>query len=204
VYNLTKKELRILELLGNGMVELEIAETLGLTLDDYREAYQVLSDKIDWKEPQTLEGKTQALLFEKARAASLISALHASQTRLHALMELSGDGILIVDGRTGKILQANEQCEELFGYGHRELVGMDVEQLIDPDLKSKHIKLREGFLRSIRKREIGYHPPIFALRKDGSKVEMVIGLTSTANTDDVMVICTEYAKTIARQEPATT
>ena len=191
-------------MLGGGMTEQEIADALMLSVDDYRRSYNALAEKIDWKEPETLQGKTQALVFEKARAASLIAALHASETRLRALMELSQDAIVVADGRTGKIKQVNDRCEDLFGYSRRELVGMEVEQLIEPELREKHIKLRQGFLRSIRKREIGYHPPIFAVRKDGQLIELVIGLTSTANSDDVMVICTEYARTMAGQQRATT
>lgn len=39
---------------------------------------------------------------------------------------------------------------------------------------------------------MGYHPPIYAARADGAKIEIAISLTASAADDDVMVICTEY------------
>jgi len=36
---------------------------------------------------------------------------------------------------------------------------------------------------------MGYHPPIEALRKDGSKIWLEIGLTATQASEDVMVVC---------------
>ena len=61
------------------------------------------------------------------------------------------------------------------------------EELVPEDVRSLHVKQRTGFLNSIRKREIGYHPPIFAKRKDGSRIELNIGLTATPTSDDVEV-----------------
>ena len=203
MYDLSKEQLQILEMLGQGMREQEIAQSLELPIDEYRRRWQSLADKFDWHEPQTPEGKTQALTFERARSASLLASLHAAQSRLRALMDLSPNGILVVEGRSGKIREANDNCAELFGYTVDELIGMEVELLIEPELRTKHVGLRHGFLRSIRKRDIGYHPPIFALRKDGSRIEMVIGLTSSPTTDDVMVICTSLAKMPVRNAAST-
>jgi protein-histidine pros-kinase len=102
--------------------------------------------------------------------------------------------ILVVNGRSGKVIKANQRSEILFGYNRSELIGMPVELLLPADKRTLHVKQRVGFLRSIRKREIGYHPPIFALRKDGSQVELIVGLNSTTATEDVMVICSPVAE----------
>ncbi len=40
---------------------------------------------------------------------------------------------------------------------------------------------------------MGYHPPIFAVKGDGSEVEVAIALTATFSDEDVMVVCTEFA-----------
>jgi PAS domain S-box-containing protein len=197
VYDLSRRELEALEMLGQGMGEQEIAESLEIDITEYRKLWADLAHKFDWLEPQTAEGRALALKFERARSAALLASLHAAQTRLRALMDLTPNGILIVDGRTGKSNQANKHCAQLYGYSVSELLNIEVEKLLDPELRNKHVGLRLGFLRSIRKREIGYHPPIFAMRKDGSKIELVIGLTSSTTTDEVMVICTEYSKVMA-------
>jgi PAS domain S-box-containing protein len=197
VFDFSKDELLILELLGQGLSEFEISQELGIDLPQYRTLWQHLADKVDWHEPRTPLGMAQALAFERARRASLLAQLNASESRLHALMNLSPNGIVVVDGRTGKIRQANEQAATLFGYTVDGLLGMEVEQLVPPDQRDLHIKQRLGFLRSIRKREIGYHPPIFALKIDGKRIEVVIGLIATSATDDVMVICRDLEAAIA-------
>src|SRR6478672_11060886 len=112
------------------MSEHEISESLQIADDQFKLLFQALSDKIDWYEPQTPEGLSQALLFERSRRARLLGQLHAGESRFHALMDLIPNGVLIVDGHTEKILHANPQCEEFFGYTERELVGMEVERLI--------------------------------------------------------------------------
>lgn len=203
MYRFSKEELRILELLGEGLSEHEISESLQIGDDEFKVLFQALSDKIDWYEPKTTEGLSQALLFERSRRARLLGQLHASESRFHALMDLTPNGVLIVDGHSGKVLHANPQCEDFFGYTPRELVGMEVEKLIAEDKRELHIKQRTGFLRSIRKREIGYHPPIHALQKNGSVMELVIGLIATSTSDDVMVICTKMSEALAKGLVAT-
>lgn len=203
MYDFSKEELQILELLGQGLSESEIAQALNMPVGDYRQRWQSLANKFEWQEPQSSEGKTQALLFERARSAALMATLHATQSRLRALMELTPNGVLVIDGRTGRISQTNDQCEQLFGYSREELAGMDVEKLLDPHLHDKHVGLRLGFLKSLRKREVGYHPPIFAVRKDGTRIELIIGLTASTTSDDVMVVCTEYSQVIERESAPT-
>lgn len=192
MFNLSPTELRILELFGQGMTEHEIATDLGLPAAEYRRIWMSLADKIDWHEAHTYEEMSQALVFERARRATNLAQLNACEARLNALMDLSPSGIVVVDGRTGKILQFNAPAAEMFGYAPEEFRGMEVEQLVPPDRRELHIKQRLGFLTSIRKREIGYHPPIFALKKDGSLLEMDIGLIATTATDDVMVVCRKH------------
>ena len=203
MYKFSKDELRVLELLGQGLTEHEISEALDIDDDEFKVLFQALADKIDWYEPHTTEGLSQALLFERSRRARLLAQLHASESRFHALMDLTPNGILIVDGHSGRILHANHQTEFFFGYTATELIGMEVERLIAPEERELHVKQRTGFLRSIRKREIGYHPPIYALQKNGTRLELVIGLIATSTSDDVMVICTKMSEAIAKGLVAT-
>jgi PAS domain S-box-containing protein len=113
----------------------------------------------------------------------------AGEARLNALMDIAPEAIVLANGRSGRILKANHQASVIFGYTLRELVGLPVEALVPSDLHDIHVKYRQGFLHNVRKREMGYHPPIQAVRKDGSLVELDIALTATAATDDVMVVC---------------
>jgi hypothetical protein len=70
---------------------------------------------------------------------------------------------------------------------------MSIEDLVPREHRGIHPAYRLGFLASMRKRNIGYHPPIFAVRSDGKHVELSIGLTCSSADEDVMVVCTLFA-----------
>jgi PAS domain S-box-containing protein len=121
-------------------------------------------------------------------------------------MDIAPEAILLANGRTGRIIKANHQASVIFGYTPRELLGASVEMLVPSDIQHVHAAYRKGFLHSVRKREMGYHPPIQAVRKDGSTVDMDIALTASSSSDDVMVVCklrTEVDEPVApkRQSP---
>lgn len=51
------------------------------------------------------------------------AALVASEVRYRRLFETAQDGILLVDARTGEIVDANPFLEDLLGYAHHEVTG---------------------------------------------------------------------------------
>ncbi len=53
-------------------------------------------------------------------------ALRISETRYRRLFEAARDGVLILDPRTRKILDANPFMEELLGYTREELIGKEL------------------------------------------------------------------------------
>lgn len=197
----TETESKLIDLLSEGLSEAESCGALHLDPASYRSLWNEIANKID--AGSLIEGADveRALLFERCRAATLSSQLYASESRLRALMEISPVGILIVNGRTGTIVQTNPVCEGLFGYTKALLQGMEVEQLLQQEARELHVKQRTGFLGSIRKRELGYHPPIFARRSDGSLIGLEIGLTATPSTDEVMVVCTSGGESVPREPP---
>jgi PAS domain S-box-containing protein len=58
-----------------------------------------------------------------------IKASAASETRYRRLFEAAKDGILILDARTGQVLDANPFLLELLGYSLEEIVGMRLWQI---------------------------------------------------------------------------
>ena len=109
-------------------------------------------------------------------------------------MDVLPHAVLIIDGRTGAIKEFNLAACELFGYTSEALKGLTVEDLVPGVQRAIHTAYRIGFLSSIRRREMGYHPPIFGLCSDGGQIEMAIALTATMADDDVMVVCTERSR----------
>lgn len=186
---ITKLEREILELLASGYSEREVCARTGLTERRLEETWQKLAEKFQVNSPRNEEEFSLFHLYEKVERRRLESELWACEARLNALMDTAPEAVLVIHGRSGRILKVNNQALLLFGYPPRELLGRQVEILIPDELQKKHVNLRMGFLNSVRKRELGLHPPIEALRKDGSPVLLEIALTATAATDDVMVVC---------------
>ncbi|HWA83226.1 MAG TPA: PAS domain S-box protein [Fimbriimonadaceae bacterium] len=161
---------------------------LGITVPSLENAIERTDEWLE-EHPQDVELR---LLYERALRARLENTLRGMQARFAALLDGMLSAVLIVNGRTGIIRQVNRQAETLFGYPQGQLVGVSVELLVPEHHRTIHPAYRIGFLASIRKREMGYHPPIFALRADGEKIEVAISLTSSSTDDDVMVVCTDY------------
>lgn len=134
-----------------------------------------------------------ALDAERRQRGSLERSLLSMRARFAALMDAMPEAVLVVDGRSGVVKQVKVHAGELFRMPVDKLIGLSVEELIPLRQRTLHPAYRVGFIASIRKREMGYHPPISALRGDGSKVELAIALTATTIDEDVMVVCTEYA-----------
>lgn len=81
-----------------------------------------------------------------------------------AIFEATGDGILIVDHHSGRILDANPAFCRMAGYAHDELVGMDPISIIHPDS-------RPTFRERVHGRELDAEEDrvsLVGVRRDGS------------------------------------
>lgn len=184
---LAKGDRLILELLSEGLADHEICRELVIGQGALARAVKRIEARA------ATESEDAGRFYERAlkrRAERRIVSLDA---RFRALMEILPQAVIVADGRTGLIKEFNEPACELFGYSRGEMQGMKIETLVHPSKQVIHPAYRIGFLASMRKREMGYHPPILGVKRDGSKVEMAIALTATAADDDVMVICSEFA-----------
>lgn len=186
---LDQAEQALLDSLYSGASEREVCSRLGYSERDLQAAWQGIAAKLQDALPDSVEDHERLHVFETVERRRMESELWASEARLNALMDIAPEAIFVVNGRSGRILKMNNQASVLLGYTPRELIGKEVEILVSPDARAKHINLRNGFLNSVRKREMGFHPPISALKKDGSIIQLDIALTATAATDDVMVVC---------------
>lgn len=172
--------------MSEGYRDIDICIKLGLTEAALQDAL------VHIKERAQAESNDAGRLYERALRMNAEAERQSVEARFQALMETAPQSVLVVDGRSGIIRQANKRSADLFGYSVEELIGLKVEQLVPAEQRDIHVAYRIGFLRSVRKREMGYHPPIVALRKDGSKLEIAIALTATVANDDVMVVCSEF------------
>ena len=178
----------VLHLLSQGVTDENICVSLQISQPMLKRSVKRIEERA------AVETDDGGRFYERAlrsRAERLNQSLTA---RLHALMDVLPQAVLIINGRTGLIIEFNQVACDLFGYSRAQLQGLSMEELVPPDLRAVHPAYRLGFLRSVRKREMGYHPPIFGLCQDGSQVEIAIALTATPADDDVMVVCTERSR----------
>jgi len=95
--------------------------------------------------------------------------------------------MLIVD-REGRIVLANNQAAQLFGYREGELEGRKVELLVPVRYRYKHPGHRAGFFSEPRTRAMGVGLDLTGLRKDGSEFPVEISLSPVKTLDGDVVI----------------
>lgn len=195
-FKLSSQEQEILSSLNSGYSERETYLRLGITHLEFASIWNRIRQEFESHTPQTEAGHELMHGFNRIERRKLEAELWASEARLAALMDTAPEAILVINGRSGRIERANNQSLLLFGYTQRELIGAEMELLIPDELKTIHVAYRHGFLTSVRKREMGYHPPINAKCKDGRLVQLDIALTATSATDDVMVVCKPSLETV--------
>jgi len=87
---------------------------------------------------------------------------------LENLFEISPDAIVVSDA-DGTIREANPRTTEIFGYGHEELIGKKVDELVPERLRERHPRHRENFNAHPRERQMGAAMELFGLRKNGTE-----------------------------------
>ncbi len=176
-------------MLASGHSHRETYLRLKISESQFHRDWKAISKFIQDMELTSVEDYQLLVQYQSAEILRLEAEVSSSDARVTSLMDTASDAVFLVKGRTGEILKANNQALLMFGYSPREIIGKPMEMLIEADLRSKHGALRTGFLNSSRKRELGYHPPIYALKHDGTSIKLDIALTATKATDDVMVVC---------------
>jgi protein-histidine pros-kinase len=93
-----------------------------------------------------------------------------------ALLEGAPDAMLIVD-QEGRVVLANNQAAQLFGYSDRQLEGQKIEILLPARFRAKHPGHRAGFFSEPRTRAMGVGLDLTGLHKDGTEFPVEISLS---------------------------
>jgi protein-histidine pros-kinase len=111
-----------------------------------------------------------------------------AEANFRAGLNAAPDAMLVVD-RQGRIVLANIQCEQLFGYSHDELMGHKVEVLVPARFRAKHPGHRSGYFSGDpHVRPMGADLNLFGLRKDGTEFPVEISLSPLETAEGPMVI----------------
>ncbi len=122
-----------------------------------------------------LVGDVSRDVAERAEADEVV---RRNEARFRRLFEATPDGVVIVEAN-GKILLANEQTVQLFGYTRQELVGRSIEILLPPRLRESHARHRTAYFSDSRMRPMGSGLDLIGMRKDGSEFPVDISLSET-------------------------
>lgn len=196
--DLKRKDREVLMMLSEGMPDLLVCRKVGVLPG---ELATILS-RIALLAEDASTRPDLAVTYERALRKRAENTAKSLEGRFNALLDASPNAVLVINGTTGFIRQVNERAAEMFGYAAGDLVGRSMEDLVPVKFRAIHPAYRLGFLNSVRKREMGYHPPIVALRGDGAEVEMAIALTASEADDEVMVVCTEFHRWTAQKASA--
>lgn len=120
-------------------------------------------------------------LIVEQRSMVLVSVLDLTERanaehRLRLALDAVSTAVVMVDEH-GEIVLTNEVAERQFGYRKEELLGQAIEILIPSETRRKHQVYRTSYTADSAPRTMGSGLSLSALRKDGSKFPVEIGLT---------------------------
>ncbi|MDV6236935.1 PAS domain S-box protein [Leptospira ellisii] len=107
--------------------------------------------------------------------------------RFRSVVESAPNAMVLVN-REGTIALVNNQTERLFGYERNELIGNKLELLLPERFRNNHPNHRNHFFTSPTVRSMGAGRDLFALRKDGSEIQVEIGLNPIDSDEGTMVL----------------
>lgn len=95
------------------------------------------------------------------------------------IVELAPDGIVVSDD-DGRILMANRQVEDLFGYDRDALIGTQVESLLPARLRYAHVTHRSHYVTAPATRAMGAGLELLGCHANGSEFPVEISLSPVA------------------------
>lgn len=104
-------------------------------------------------------------------------------------MEAAPNAIAIVDAQ-GKLVFANQQIQNVFGWRCDELLGKNIDILVPRHTRSQHQRYRQSFADERRPRAMGMGRDLYGLRKDGSEVPIEIGLNPIHTPQGLRIVST--------------
>lgn len=115
------------------------------------------------------------------------TALRLSEERFRGLLAAAPDAIIIL-GEDMLISYVNDRTISMFGYRKEELIGQPVEKLISPDMRSRHLFLRQTFSHDPRIITIGSRRAVLALCKGGQEMPVEVSISPMKTPTGVVVI----------------
>lgn len=109
------------------------------------------------------------------------------EAKFREVLESTPDAI-VMSNVTGRIVLANSQAEQVFGYAKNELLGQPIELLLPARYRSAHLGHRGAYFVQPRIRTMGAGLELYGLRRDGSEFPVEISLSPIDTEEGAMVM----------------
>jgi two-component system sensor histidine kinase DevS len=119
--------------------------------------------------------------------ASVLRPSGLEEAAILALVDAAPDGILMAD-EDGRIIFANRQLDELFGFDPGELVGRSVDDLLPEHVRQVHRAHRTRYRAEPRLRSMGAGLTLLGRRADGTDFPVEISLSPLPSDDGLRVV----------------
>ncbi|HET6907273.1 MAG TPA: PAS domain S-box protein [Rhodanobacteraceae bacterium] len=110
-----------------------------------------------------------------------------SVASLRTWFDIAPDAMIAVN-QEGRIVLANAQAENLFGYEHDGLCNVSLEELVPAPLRHAHSMHRSRYMASPRLRPMGIGYELMGVKRDGQQFPVEIGLSPISIGDEAMAI----------------
>ena len=128
---------------------------------------------------------------EKQKQAAALSIanneLKEAQEQFRLVVESSAFAMVLVNNE-GFITLVNNQTEKLFGYERKELIGNKPEILLPERFRKHHTGLRNTFFKTPETCPMGAGRDLFGMKKNGTEVQVEIGLNSIETAQGNLVL----------------
>ncbi|MFH1525743.1 MAG: PAS domain S-box protein [Bacteroidota bacterium] len=104
--------------------------------------------------------------------------IQKTESQLNAILETVGEGIITIN-KDGNIILINQQCLNIFGYKHEELIGKNLLTIIPEKYKSAHIEGWEKYKGSNTSDIFGKRIELEGLRSDKTIFPLELQITET-------------------------
>ena len=128
-----------------------------------------------------------------------ISARRQEQEQLKLIIDNAPNALFVCD-EDSMITMVNNHTEQLFGYEDGELIGLLVDELLEPKNRASHVSKRKEYLSRPTKAQMGEDQEIFALRKDQSIFPAEISLNPVNIGSGIMIIASVFDLTEQRRQ----
>jgi PAS domain S-box-containing protein len=129
----------------------------------------------------------QKRTLERDSAELNISERSLADEMFRLAVEACPNGMVMIDA-DGKIVMANSEIEQQFGYRRDELIGQAVDILVPERLRSQHACHRRDYVPKPEPRRMGAGLDLFGRRKDGTEFPVEVGLNPIRAREGLMVL----------------